>query len=108
MRRENKVTLLEGIAESGREALSLMRDEVADLLITDWLMPEMSGLELSNSIDAWQMGGPHYTYRLIVTGKESPEALDEAFQGQIDDFIFKSKSRCSCPLSLPRRYKYTN
>jgi diguanylate cyclase (GGDEF)-like protein len=78
------------IAESGREALSLMRDEVADLLITDWLMPEMSGLELSNSIDAWQMGGPHYTYRLIVTGKESPEALDEAFQGQIDDFIFKS------------------
>jgi len=41
------------IAESGREALSLMdRDGAFDLVLSDWRMAEMNGLELLNAIKA--------------------------------------------------------
>jgi two-component system chemotaxis response regulator CheY len=37
-------------AENGREALMLLGHGPYDLLITDWNMPEMSGLELVNEV----------------------------------------------------------
>src|ERR1039457_5048110 len=41
------------IAESGREALALMdRDGAFDLVLSDWRMAEMNGLELLNAIEA--------------------------------------------------------
>src|SRR5208282_1802020 len=41
------------IAESGREALALMdRDGAFDLVLSDWRMAEMNGLELLNAIKA--------------------------------------------------------
>lgn len=39
-------------AENGREALELVRRDPPDLILSDWHMPEMSGLEFKQALDA--------------------------------------------------------
>jgi len=40
------------LAESGKQALEILASEDVSLLITDWNMPEMSGLELIQAVRA--------------------------------------------------------
>jgi DNA-binding response OmpR family regulator len=37
-------------ADSGREALTFLRQQVPDLILVDWLMPNMDGMGLCRSI----------------------------------------------------------
>jgi two-component system, chemotaxis family, chemotaxis protein CheY len=39
-------------ANNGKEALENVRQSVPDLILSDWNMPEMSGIELLNSLRA--------------------------------------------------------
>jgi PAS domain S-box-containing protein len=61
-------------AASGRDALSILsRGERIDLVITDQVMPEMSGIELSATIKArW----PHIPIILMTGYAEEPANLD--------------------------------
>lgn len=47
-------------AENGKEALELFRTQRFHIVITDWLMPEMNGLELCKEIrsDSGGYGSP--------------------------------------------------
>lgn len=38
-------------AENGREALDLVRSESPDLILADWRMPEMTGIDLLSTIN---------------------------------------------------------
>lgn len=38
------------LAESGREALSMISKQVPDMVLLDWMMPELSGLETLRAI----------------------------------------------------------
>lgn len=38
------------LAESGREALSIISKQVPDMVLLDWMMPELSGLETLRAI----------------------------------------------------------
>jgi two-component system response regulator YesN len=42
-------------ATNGREALAFLTSEVVDLIISDWSMPEMDGLELLKVCKAEQI-----------------------------------------------------
>src|SRR5574342_102399 len=52
-------------ATSGREALERVKDEAADILITDMIMPEMTGLELIEKLQNNPAGRP--TFSFLVT-----------------------------------------
>ncbi|MDX1453816.1 MAG: response regulator, partial [Oleiphilaceae bacterium] len=78
------------IANDAHTALDMMEQRKAGLLIADWLMPEMDGLELSQRVRQLDEQSNHFTYIIVLTAKESPEALVEAFEKGVDDFIFKS------------------
>jgi two-component system chemotaxis response regulator CheY len=39
-------------AENGREALEMVRSEVPDLILSDWNMPEMTGIEFLRALRA--------------------------------------------------------
>ncbi|GAA3931454.1 GGDEF domain-containing response regulator [Litoribacillus peritrichatus] len=78
------------VASHPSQALDYLKAEPARLLIADWMMPDMDGLTLAQRIRQMDQKKLHFTYILLLTGKESPEALSHAFSQGVDDFIYKS------------------
>ena len=78
------------IANDAPAALREMEARAVSVLIADWLMPNMDGLELTDRVRQLDEQTGHYTYIVLLTGKENVEALTEAFDRGVDDFINKS------------------
>lgn len=74
-------------ASDGLEALELIRTGQFQLVISDWAMPKMSGLELCREIRRRQASG--YTYIILLTSHEGTESVVEGFDAGADDFISK-------------------
>ena len=79
------------IANDAQTALKLLNQRKASVLIADWLMPGMDGLELTEKVRQMDEQHNHFTYVILLTAKEGASALQEAFDRGIDDFIFKSE-----------------
>lgn len=75
---------------SASEAIESLANRPAGLVIADWMMPEMDGFELLGQIRQQDELNNHFTFMLMVTGREGQEALETAFDRGVDDFIFKS------------------
>jgi sigma-B regulation protein RsbU (phosphoserine phosphatase) len=78
------------IAHAAQEVLDMMRQRKADILIADWLMPEVDGLNLTQQVRQFDEEANHYTYVVLMTAKEGQQPLLEAFDRGVDDFISKS------------------
>lgn len=78
------------VAGSAEEALAMLRQRPAGILVADWLMPEMDGLTLTRQVRHLDEETDHYTYVILLTAKEGLKSLTEAFDGGVDDFINKS------------------
>jgi diguanylate cyclase (GGDEF)-like protein len=74
-------------AKNGREALDLYNTQPFSIVITDWLMPEMDGTALCRAIR--DHDEDHYTFIILLTSLNSPEALIEGLEAGADDFIVK-------------------
>lgn len=74
-------------ASSGREALSLVEREGCRLVISDWDMPDMSGVELCRVLRAAPLYG--YLYFVLLTARNSPAEMIEGLSAGADDFIAK-------------------
>ena len=72
-------------AMNGREALSLLQDEPADVIISDVKMPDMDGIELLRAV---REVAPD-TGVVLMTAFASVETAREAFKLGADDFIQK-------------------
>lgn len=74
-------------AVNGREALELYNAHRFSIVITDWLMPEMDGTALCRAIRS--QTNDHYTFLILLTAQNSPEALVEGLEAGADDYIVK-------------------
>jgi len=74
-------------AENGRQALELTLTEPPDLMIVDWMMPEMDGIELIRHLRKTESG--RAIYILLLTGLDKEESLLEGFSAGADDFLSK-------------------
>jgi sigma-B regulation protein RsbU (phosphoserine phosphatase) len=72
------------------DALKVLEQRPASIVIADWLMPEMDGLELTRRIRQIDESANRYTYVILLTAKEGVEALVQAFDEGVDDFVNKS------------------
>jgi sigma-B regulation protein RsbU (phosphoserine phosphatase) len=88
-------------ANNAPDALRMMESRRVSLLIADWLMPEMDGLELAAKVRQLDEMNNHFTYIILLTAREGVEALAEAFDRGVDDFINKSEMAKQL---LPRVY----
>lgn len=88
-------------ASSARQAMTMLESRPVNVLIADWLMPEMDGLELAGRVRQLDEATNHFTYIMLLTAKEGDKALEQAFDQGVDDFI--SKSAMNQQL-LPRIY----
>jgi len=86
--------LLEGLGHevvavsNGADAIEqLTRKDDLQVVISDWIMPVMDGLELCQRIRARERA--RYVYVLIVTARRGRKRYLEALEAGADDFIFK-------------------
>lgn len=77
-------------ASNGPDALKALEERPASIVIADWLMPDMDGLELTRRIRQIDETSNRYTYVILITAKEGDEALGKAFDEGVDDFVNKS------------------
>jgi two-component system chemotaxis response regulator CheY len=74
-------------AEDGAEALSLLQREKVDFVISDWNMPNMSGLDLLKAIRADDNLKPLPV--LLVTAEALKENVVEALKAGVNNYVIK-------------------
>ena len=74
-------------ARDGCEALELVRQDAARMLITDWEMPGLTGLDLCRAVRGEDL--PGYVYTVLVTAHDRPAERVEGLTAGADDFICK-------------------
>jgi diguanylate cyclase (GGDEF)-like protein len=81
-------------AKNGREAWEIYQQERPALIITDWEMPQMNGIELCNKIRKLNEGSPLQPFILMLTSRSTKEDLALAFyEAKANEFIGKPVER---------------
>lgn len=74
-------------AETGDAALILCRGQVFDIILSDWMMPGMTGLELCQAFRALPREG--YGYFILLTSKSEKTEIADGLENGADDFLTK-------------------
>ena len=74
-------------ATSGFQALEFTKEGAMDILITDMIMPEMTGLELIEQLQKHPAGRP--TFSFLITAYEVPGLMVSARRLKVKDVIIK-------------------
>ncbi len=77
------------LAVNGMDALKTIVKKPADVMIVDWQMPKMDGLELTRTVRRREKRYSNYTSILLLTGNDDKAALKQAFQDGVDDYLTK-------------------
>jgi two-component system, cell cycle response regulator len=87
---EQQVLALEScsivVARSGQEAIEIFETQRPSLVITDWVMPDLTGIELCQKIRA---AGHDYTYIIILTSNADKKDIVKGFSAGADDYLTK-------------------
>jgi putative two-component system response regulator len=75
------------VARNGREALTMLRDGQHPMVISDWEMPEVDGVELCREIRSRDFG--HYVFFVLLTSRDDSASLVQGLAAGADDFISK-------------------
>jgi len=78
-------------ADDGQEALEIFQRGDFRLIVTDWIMPKMGGVELCQKIRESSSDG--YVYVILLTAKEEKKDLVQAMAQGADDYITKPYDR---------------
>jgi len=74
-------------AENGDDALRLAIQFQPDLVITDWQMPGMNGIELCKTLRKTEFA--KHLYIIMLTANEDDDELVQAFEAGADDYVVK-------------------
>ncbi len=78
-------------AGDGVEGLRVLQDEGAQIIVSDWMMPAMDGLDFCRAIRSNESLG--FIYFMILTAKSEKGRLEEAFGAGADDYLTKPCDR---------------
>jgi len=74
-------------ASDGAEALEILDREPIQFVISDWIMPNLSGLDVCRKIRMKESA--YYTYIILCTAKADKKAFIEGMEAGADDFLVK-------------------
>ena len=74
-------------AEDGLQAWEYFQQEHFPMVISDWMMPKMDGLELLRRIRSFKR--PGYVYMILLTARSEKEDILAGMESGADDFITK-------------------
>jgi putative two-component system response regulator len=75
------------IARNGRQALDKLSAGQYQLVISDWEMPELTGLDLCRALRAKDVG--RYIYFILLTSRDGTASTVEGLAAGADDFVTK-------------------
>ncbi len=73
------------IAVDGKDALEKYKPDLFDIVISDFVMPEMNGMELTKNIKAINQE----QIIIILSAHDEHHYVEELKKAGVDDFIFK-------------------
>jgi two-component system cell cycle response regulator len=82
---KGEYTLL--VAETGKKALEIFEEHHPGLVITDWLMPDLTGIELCRRIRLRPEGA--CTYIILLTSITEKAQIVKALEAGADDYLTK-------------------
>lgn len=74
-------------AVDGRQAFDRALELQPQIMVVDWMMPVMDGIELTKSLRQTKLGAGIYI--LLLTSFEEDDRLIEAFEGGVNDYMTK-------------------
>jgi diguanylate cyclase (GGDEF)-like protein len=77
--------------ENGRQALEAIDRKFFPLVLTDWMMPELNGLELCKAIR--KRSGQGYVFIILLTARDSKCDIVTGLEAGADDYLTKPFSR---------------
>ena len=103
------------VAEDGDQAFKIFKKNKIGIIVTDWLMPEMDGLELTQKI---RLEFEEQPIIIVLTAVNSPEAKNKSLFAGADEYIAKPiekngllsviKNSINKKKSVPRLLKIDN
>jgi diguanylate cyclase (GGDEF)-like protein len=75
------------VAEDGNEAWRRYKDELPEVVITDWQMPGMDGTALAKAIRSHSASS--YAYVMVLTGAADEQAARGVMEAGADDLLLK-------------------
>lgn len=72
---------------SAKDALEQCKSQEFDMVISDWMMPEMNGLEFCKSFKA--LDRANFGYFILLTSKSAKEEIAQGLAHGADDFLSK-------------------
>jgi DNA-binding response OmpR family regulator len=72
-------------ANSGEAGLSAARDQPPDVVVIDWMMPGMNGMDVLARLRSADANLPV----LMLTGKDAPADQVQGLEGGADDYVIK-------------------
>ena len=77
------------LAETGCEAWRILEQpDAPKLVLLDWVLPDLDGIELCQRIRQAGSSGP-YVYVILLTSKEGRQNMLDAMQAGADDYLVK-------------------
>jgi len=73
------------LCENGKQAYETASKDVFDVIVIDWMMPLMNGIEL---VEQLRKDG-NEAVLVMLTAKDEEENLLEAFEAGVDDYVTK-------------------
>ncbi len=74
-------------AGDGKQALEVVINNSVDLILLDWNMPIMNGLEFVQSLSSVDL--PKKIPVIMITTEGSPDKITEATRSGVDGFVLK-------------------
>jgi diguanylate cyclase (GGDEF)-like protein len=77
------------LAASGSEAWQILQQpDAPKLVLLDWVLPDLDGIELCQRIRQAGVTGP-YVYVILLTSKEGRQNMLDAMRAGVDDYLVK-------------------
>ena len=80
-------------AEDGREALSRIENQVPDVVLLDWNMPVMSGMEFLGAFNDLDYGHEERPRVVFCTTENSIDHIRAAIEAGADEYVMKPFDR---------------
>ena len=74
-------------AQDGHQTLEYIVNKEIDIVVSDWMMPGMNGLELSGKIRSMDL--KRYIYIILISAKDKGSDVVRGLQSGVDDYLTK-------------------